>query len=73
MATKAKRKRIIKPAISVKPVIPVIQANPDGMISIPVSPDAISSCDGCFFYDEPEEKCNDTESRDCTGVIFVKE
>lgn len=44
----------------------------DELISVPVSPDAVSSCDGCHFYDEPNQACTDTECRDCTGVIFVK-
>jgi len=84
---KKKRKRIVKPVA--KPVFkplpefdntekvsePVISDKPDELelISVPVPPDAITSCDGCYFYEETEEKCNDKEGRDCTGIIFVKE
>lgn len=69
---KVKRKRIVKPVISIKPTDPVnpdIQVK-DELIAVPVAPDAITSCDGCCLY--IEERCTDKESRDCTGVIFVK-
>lgn len=82
MTTKTKRKRIIKPVFKSLPkadniekvsesIIPDIQVK-DEFISIPVNPDNGNVCTGCFFYDESEERCNDKELRDCTGVIFVK-
>ena len=77
MTTKTRRKRIVKPVIRVKPtelIKPNLPDKPtkDEFISTPVSPDAITSCDGCHFYDEAESECNDKENRDCTGLIFVK-
>ena len=75
MATKTKRKRTVKPVTLVeKEKLPTIKKIEIGdvieLISVPVSPDAVTSCDGCCLY--IDEKCNDKDGRDCTGVIFVK-
>ena len=63
MATKVRRKRIVKP---IRP------DEPDEIISVPVDPNAGNSCDGCYYYDENKEVCNDKENRICVGEIFIK-